>query len=99
MILERASFSVIPGSEGEFEAAMEQAKDVISQADGFRSFRLQRGIENPSSFLLLVEWDTVEHHMVGFRESDRFGRWRELIGPYFAAAPDVEHFEAPSIVL
>lgn len=99
MILERASFSVIPGSEGEFEAAMEQAKDVISQADGFRSFRLQRGIENPSSFLLLVEWDTVEHHMVGFRESDRFTRWRELIGPYFAAAPEVEHFEAPSIVL
>lgn len=99
MILERASFSVIPGSEGEFEAAMEQAKDVISQADGFRSFRLQRGIENPSSFLLLVEWDTVEHHMVGFRESDRFTRWRQLIGPYFAAAPDVEHFEAPSIVL
>ena len=99
MILERASFTVTPGSEAEFEQAMDRAKDVISQSSGFRSLRLQRGIENPSSFLLLVEWDSVEAHMVGFRESERFARWRELIGPYFAADPQVEHFQAPSIVV
>ena len=97
MILERAIFTVKPGSEQDFEAAMEQAKDVISQSGGFRSFRLQRGIERPSTFLLLIEWDSVEDHMQGFRESDLFVRWRELIGSYFAAAPEVEHYEAPVV--
>jgi heme-degrading monooxygenase HmoA len=94
VILERAIFQVTPGTEHDFEAAMQQAKDVIAQSGGFRSFRLQRGIEQPSSYLLLIEWDSVEDHMQGFRESELFLRWRELIGPFFAAAPEVEHYQA-----
>ncbi len=97
MILEQAIFQIKPGSERDFEAAVEQAEEVISQAAGFRSLKLLRGIEQPSTYLLLNEWDTVEDHMQGFRESDRFVRWRELIGPYFAAAPEVEHYEAPVV--
>lgn len=76
---------------------MEQAKEVVAQADGFRSFRLQRGIDRPSTYLLLIEWGTVEDHMQGFRESELFVRWRELIGPHFAAPPEVEHYEAPVV--
>ena len=97
MILERALFAVKPGSEREFEAAMDQAKDVICRSGGFRSFRLQRGIEQPSTYLLLIEWDSVQDHMQGFRESELFVRWRELIGSYFAAPPEVEHYEAPVV--
>jgi heme-degrading monooxygenase HmoA len=97
VILERAIFAVQPGSEHDFEAAMDQAKEVISQSGGFHSFRLQRGIEQPSTYLLLIEWDSVEDHMQGFRESDLFVRWRELIGSYFAAPPEVEHYEAPVV--
>jgi heme-degrading monooxygenase HmoA len=95
VILEQALIAVTPGSEQEFEAALQEATELISQASGFRSLRLLRGIERPSTYLLLNEWDTIEDHMVGFRESDLFVRWRELIGPYFAAAPDVEHFDEP----
>jgi len=98
MILEQAIFSITPGSEAEFEAAVGEAKEVIAQAAGFRSLKLQRCIERPSSYLLLNEWDTVEDHMVGFRESELFVRWRALIGPYFAAAPEVEHFASASVV-
>jgi heme-degrading monooxygenase HmoA len=94
VILERAIFAVKSGSEHDFEAAMAQAKEVIAQAKGFHSFRLQRGIEQPSTYLLLIEWDSVEDHMQGFRESELFVRWRELIGTYFAAAPAVEHYNA-----
>ena len=94
MILERAIFQVLPGSEQDFEAAVEQAKDVIAQARGFRSLRLQRGVEQPSTYLLLVEWNSVEDHVQGFRESELFVRWRELIGSYFAAPPEVEHYRA-----
>ena len=94
MILERAIFAIQPGTEQDFEVAMKQAKEVVAQARGFRSLTLQRGIEQPSSYLLLIEWDSVEDHMQGFRESELFVRWRELIGAYFAAAPEVEHYHA-----
>jgi heme-degrading monooxygenase HmoA len=97
MILEQAVFAITPGSERDFEAAIEQAKELVAQTRGFRSLQLRRGVEQPASYLLLIEWETLEDHMVGFRESDRFRRWRELIGPYFASPPVVQHFDAPLI--
>ena len=94
MILEHAVFAITPGSEGKFEAAIDEAKQLLAATEGFRSLTLRRGIEQPSTYLLLVEWDSVQDHMQGFRESELFLRWRELIGPFFAAAPEVEHYQA-----
>jgi hypothetical protein len=53
---------------------------------------MTRGIESPSEFLLLVEWDSVEAHLSNFRATDRFGQWRGVIGPFFSSPPDTEHF-------
>jgi len=94
MVLERAQFRIVPGREDEFETAFEQAKLVIAGAKGFRGATLSRGVESPSTFLLLVEWATLEDHTVGFRESPAFGEWRGLIGHLFDGPPDVEHFVA-----
>ena len=92
MIVERALMPITPGSEADFEAAMRQARDVVAQAKGFRSLRVTRGIESPSTYMLILEWDTLEDHTVGFRESDLFKQWRGLIGQYFAEPPSVEHY-------
>jgi heme-degrading monooxygenase HmoA len=97
MVLEHAVFAITPGSENDFEAAIDEAKELVAQTSGFRSFSVRRGIEQPSTYLLLIEWDSVEDHMVGFRESERFPRWRELIGQYFASPPVVEHFHSPAV--
>ena len=96
MILEHALIDVSPGEETAFEAALAEAKPVLASTPGCRSITLHRGIESPSRYLLLVEWDTLDDHMVGFRQSERFTRWRELIGPYFAGAPAVDHYEVTS---
>jgi quinol monooxygenase YgiN len=53
---------------------------------------MTRGVETPTRFVLLVEWDSIEAHLENFRDSDRFPQWRALIGPYFDGAPQVEHF-------
>ena len=92
MVLERAVFRITPGREDEFETAFEQARLVIAAAHGFLGATLSRGVESPSTFLLLVEWETLEDHTVGFRESPAFGEWRGLLGPFFDGAPEVEHF-------
>ena len=92
MILETATITVQPGREQEFLAALEEAKKVLARATGWRDIRVHRGIERPSVFLLAITWDTLEDHTEGFRGSDLFSRWRELIGPYFDGDPIVEHF-------
>ncbi|MER5336321.1 antibiotic biosynthesis monooxygenase [Micromonospora sp. NPDC002717] len=92
MVLEVALIDVLPGHEDEFAAAYAKGHPVLAGTPGCRSVRMTRGVESPSRFVLLVEWDSVEAHNDNFRGTERFTQWRALIGPYFANPPLVEHF-------
>jgi heme-degrading monooxygenase HmoA len=92
VILERAIFAIKPGSAKDFEKAFASARPHIEAAKGFRRMEMRQGIETPDSFILLVWWDTVDHHMKGFRESPAFLEWRKHLGPFFAGPPAMEHY-------
>lgn len=92
MILEVALIDVVAGQEEAFATAYAEGHRLLATTPGCRSVRMTRGVESPSRFVLLVEWDSVEAHLENFRDSDRYPAWRDLIGPYFAAPPVVEHF-------
>ncbi|MGA7887835.1 MAG: antibiotic biosynthesis monooxygenase [Acidobacteriaceae bacterium] len=93
MILEVAMLTVHARQERAFEAAMEKAAPVIASSAGYMGHELRRCIETPGRYLLLVQWETLEAHTVGFRQSPSFTQWREIIGGFFAEAPVVEHYE------
>ena len=93
MILEHAALDVVPGQEAAFELAFAQARGIIASMPGFRSLRLDRGIEHPSRYLLLVEWDRLEDHTVGFRDSPEYQEWRSLLHHFYDPFPVVEHYE------
>ena len=92
MVVEHAQLTVAAGREDEFQEVFAKAREVLAQADGFRWAELLRCEERPRAFLLLVGWESVEAHTGGFRESERFGHWRALVGPFFAGPPAVEHY-------
>jgi heme-degrading monooxygenase HmoA len=92
MILEIATIDIKPGTNAEFEAKLGEAQAVISQAKGYLGHQFQHGIENENRYVLLIRWETLEAHTVGFRESELFKQWRGLIGAFFEKAPAVEHF-------
>jgi quinol monooxygenase YgiN len=93
MITEIATIMIDPARAEAFEAALGSAGPVIKAAEGSHSMALERVIEHPGKYLLRVEWDTVDHHMVTFRESDGFRQWRALVGEFFVGTPVVEHSE------
>lgn len=95
MILERALITVKPGQAEAFKAAFAEARPHIEASKGCRKVEMRPGIENQEDFLLLVWWDTLEDHTVGFRQSDAFTQWRAILGPLFAAPPAVVHHEEP----
>lgn len=93
MILEIADIRIQPGQQAAFEAALQQGVDsVIAQARGFRGYEVNKGIESPERYVLMIFWDTLEDHTEHFRGGPLFPQWRTLVGPFFAAAPQVEHF-------
>jgi heme-degrading monooxygenase HmoA len=93
MVLEVAMLTVHAGQESAFEAAMQQAAPVIASSPGYLSHELRRCVETAGRYLLLVQWETLEAHTVGFRQSAAFTQWRAIIGGFFAAPPTVEHYE------
>jgi heme-degrading monooxygenase HmoA len=93
MVLEVAQLQVKAGEEAAFEDAMRRAAPVIAAAAGYAGHTLERCVETQGRYLLLVRWETLEAHTVGFRGSPAFAEWRAIISPYFASAPLVEHYE------
>jgi heme-degrading monooxygenase HmoA len=92
MILECALLHVTPGEEATFERAFEQAKPLICAQPGFLSVRLERCIERPAAYVLLVEWQTLESHTEGFRTSAEYPQWRGLLHHFYDEPALVEHY-------
>jgi quinol monooxygenase YgiN len=91
MITEIAQIDVKAGMESEFEAGVGKAVPVFLRAKGCRGLVLHRSIEKPQRYRLLIQWDTLENHMVDFRGSEDFKAWRAFVGHCFAGTPEVEH--------
>lgn len=96
MILEQAILDVKTGREADFMAAFAQAEPIIASMNGYRGHTLQRCLEMPSRFLLLVNWETLEDHTVGFRESAEYQQWRSLLHHFYDPFPTVHHYESIS---
>lgn len=93
MTLEVAILDVVPRKEIEFETAFEQASIIISGMPGYISHQLQRCVENGSRYVLLVNWDSLEAHTVGFRTSPQYQEWKSLLHHFYNPMPTVEHNE------
>ena len=92
MILEVATLDVKPGQSAAFERDFATASAFISRTDGYLSHELQRCLEKPGRYLLLVRWRTLEAHTVGFRQSPQYLEWKRLLHHYYDPFPTVEHY-------
>ncbi len=92
MVLEVATLNVRPGQESEFEQAFTHAAPLIAAMKGYITHELQRCIETPNRYVLLVRWQTLEDHTVGFRGSAEYQEWRRLLHHFYDPFPTVEHF-------
>ena len=93
MILELAVLDVRAGERAEFERAFAEATTIISAMPGFEHLELQRCLERPDRYVLLVGWDRLEDHTEGFRGSAEYERWRDLLHRFYDPFPTVEHYE------
>ena len=93
MILEIADIRIHPGQQAAFDEAIQRGVNtVISKAKGFEGYKINKGIESPERYVLMIFWATLENHTVDCRQSPAFAEWRGIVGPFFAAPPQVEHF-------
>jgi len=93
MIVEVAEFRVKAEDHAEFGKALAAGVEkFLSKSRGYRSHRILGGIESPGRYLLVVQWESLEDHMEGFRGGPTFADWRAVISPFFVQPPQMEHF-------
>ncbi len=93
MILEVAMLQVKPGLTDHFELNFKQASRIISRVNGYKSHELQKCVEDQNKYILLVHWDTLEDHTMGFRGSEEYQEWKKLLHHFYEPFPTVEHYE------
>jgi heme-degrading monooxygenase HmoA len=94
VILEVAILDVRAGMAPAFEAAFLEASSLISAMPGYVSHQLQRCLEVPNRYILLVDWESLEAHTVGFRGAPEYQEWKRLLHHFYDPFPVVEHYEA-----
>jgi heme-degrading monooxygenase HmoA len=98
MILEVAILNVRDGACDAFEAAFREASPIIASMPGYLSHEIRRCIETPSRYILLVHWRRLDDHIVGFRGSAEYQRWRALLHHFYDPFPAVEHYDKPFVI-
>ena len=93
MIVEKATIDVISGQESEFEKDFRTASKIISSMNGYISHQILRCIEKRNRYLLIVNWEKLEDHEIGFRKSEEYIKWKNLLHHYYDPFPTVEHYE------
>ena len=92
MILEVAILNIKEGHSSEFENAFEVAQKIISSMKGYISHEIKKCIEEENKYILLVNWETIEDHETGFRQSEEYQKWKELLHHFYDPFPTVEHY-------
>ena len=92
MILEVAILNIKQGLSSEFESAFNEAKSIISSMKGYILHELKKCIEQEDKYILLVQWETIEDHEIGFRKSDEYQEWKKLLHHFYEPFPIVEHY-------
>jgi heme-degrading monooxygenase HmoA len=93
MILEVAPLHIRSGRAAEFEAAFASAQRIIALMPGYLSHELQRCVERPDEYVLLVRWESVEAHEIGFRGSPQYQEWKRLLHHFYEPFPVVSHYQ------
>ncbi len=94
MVREIAVFRTLEGQAEAFAEVFAEAyggvANILTDAEGSGGASLYRGVEDPDSFTLMVEWDSVEAH-TALAQKPEFGSFGEAMGPHLAGQPDMRH--------
>ncbi len=92
MILEVAILNVIQGKEKQFEKDFETVGQYICSINGYIRHSLRKCIEQENKYILLVDWEKLDDHIIGFRQSEQYLEWKKMLHKYYDPFPIVEHF-------
>jgi quinol monooxygenase YgiN len=94
MIVEYLRYGIDDARQAEFIAAYKAAAGPLLASPFATSFDMRRCAEDPSQFILRIEWTSSEDHLDRFRGSDNFREFFGHIKPFLKDILEMRHYEA-----
>jgi heme-degrading monooxygenase HmoA len=98
MVVEYVRYAVPAERAEQFEAAYARAATALGASEHCSGWELSRCIEDPSHYILRIEWDSVEGHIQGFRKSSEFKQFMSDVGPFYDETEEMRHYARTSVV-
>jgi quinol monooxygenase YgiN len=97
MIIEYIRYIIPEAQQRAFEAAYADAQAALTASPHCLSYELSQCVEEASSYILRIEWDSVEGHLQGFRRSPEFQTFFASVRPFVGNISEMRHYEASHI--
>jgi heme-degrading monooxygenase HmoA len=92
MIVEYIRYTIAGEQAQAFEAAYVRARESLDASAHCLGYELARCVEEPSSYLLRIEWDSLEGHEQGFRGSQEFRQFLPHIRAFVGDIQEMRHY-------
>lgn len=97
MIVEYIRYTIPPQRSQEFEDAYAGAAAVLERSAHCEAYEVTRCTEEPTSYVVRIEWDSIDGHLEGFRKSPDFGAFFAAVRPFFDEIDDMRHYDPTTI--
>jgi quinol monooxygenase YgiN len=98
MIVEYVRYSLPADKTSDFESAYQRASKPLDESPHCLAYELGRCSEEPTTYILRIEWDSHEGHLKGFRSSSEFRRFYEAIAPFVPNIQEMRHYDVTAVV-
>jgi quinol monooxygenase YgiN len=93
MVIEYIRYRVDADRHEKFERAYADAGAPLAASSHCLSYEVARGVEEPDSYIVRIEWDSLEGHEQGFRQSPEFREFFASVQPFVHEIEEMRHYE------
>jgi quinol monooxygenase YgiN len=97
MIVEYTRYTIPQDRREAFEAAYADAQDALAGSEHCLAYELSRCVEDPTSYVLRIEWDSGDGHLQGFRRSPQFESFFAAVRPYVNEIEEMRHYDVTRV--
>lgn len=97
MIVEYTCYKVPDDQSKALVDAYKQAKSVLDASPHCLRYELSQCNEEPTSYILRIEWDSLNGHLEGFRKSPQFASFFQAVRPFFNDIQEMRHYELTDV--
>jgi len=93
VIVEYLRYTIDEARQSDFIADYKRAAEPLVNSPHCEGYEFCQCVEDPSQFIIRIQWTSAEDHLQRFRGSEDFNKFFPHIKPYLDDIDEMRHYE------